>query len=156
MAINLFSNLCYPNKLSCIKIFLHLFFFLYSIFIAQKDTIAIQKLLAEAETFEQSEPQKALQIYRKTQRYEIPDTYCRFLMSNFVLGGGGTYEILKDTDPTVAHIEAFDHFAHRFDAFNRLNPTLRTNMKKWFYFIRINFKMIDFRLMEQIYLVLDH
>ena len=60
----------------------------------------------------------------ETQRHEITVTYGRFLMSDFVLGGGGTHEILKDTDPTVAYIEAFDHFAHRFDAFITLNPTL--------------------------------
>lgn len=60
----------------------------------------------------------------ETQRHEITVTYGRFLMSDFVLGGGGTHEILKDTDPTVAFIEAFDHFTHRFDAFISLNPSL--------------------------------
>jgi hypothetical protein len=58
------------------------------------------------------------------QRHDIAVRYGGFIVSDWVLGGGGTHSMLKDTDPMVAFLEAFDHFVHRFDRFITANPTL--------------------------------
>lgn len=60
----------------------------------------------------------------ESQRHDITVQYGRFLMSDFILGGGGTHQMLKDTDPLVAFVEAFDHFVHRFERYIRTNSTL--------------------------------
>jgi hypothetical protein len=60
----------------------------------------------------------------ETQRHDITVKYGKFIVTDFLLGGGGTHFMLKDTDPMVAFVEAFDHFVHRFDRFIRDNPNL--------------------------------
>lgn len=61
------------------------------------------------------------------QRHDIAVRYGKFIVSDWVLGGGGTHSMLKETDPMVAFLEAFDHFVHRFDRFITANPTLTGN-----------------------------
>lgn len=58
------------------------------------------------------------------QRHDITVKYGKFIASDLILGGGGTHHMLKDTDPLVAFVEAFDHFIHRFERYIRKNPTL--------------------------------
>lgn len=60
----------------------------------------------------------------ENQRHDITVKYGKFIVTDFLLGGGGTHSMLKDTDPLVAFVEAFDHFVHRFDRFIRANPNL--------------------------------
>lgn len=60
----------------------------------------------------------------EAQRHDITVRYGKFIVSDAILGGGGTHSMLKDTDPLVAFVEAFDHFVHRFDRFISANPTL--------------------------------
>ena len=60
----------------------------------------------------------------EAQRHDITVKYGKFIMTDIALGGGGTHSLLKDTDPLVAFVEAFDHFVHRFDHFISRNPGL--------------------------------
>jgi hypothetical protein len=45
--------------------------------------------------------------------------YAAFIMTELVAGRRGTHAFKQRTDPTVAFIEAFDHFTHRFAEFVR-------------------------------------
>jgi hypothetical protein len=59
------------------------------------------------------------------QRHSITIDYPKWLIIDNLAGGGGTHNLTKDTDPLVAFVEAFDHFAHNLDKFTRNNPQLR-------------------------------
>jgi signal transduction histidine kinase len=52
-----------------------IFFFFCSILIAQKDTITIKQLMAEAYSLEQKQPEKALQFYKKTHHLSLKTSY---------------------------------------------------------------------------------
>jgi hypothetical protein len=56
------------------------------------------------------------------QRHSITINYPKWIIADALAGGGGTHNLTKDTDPLVAFVEAFDHFAHRLDRFMRENP----------------------------------
>lgn len=56
------------------------------------------------------------------QRHQITINYPEWIISDALAGGGGTHHLTKDTDPLVAFVESFDHFAHNLDKFMRNNP----------------------------------
>lgn len=61
------------------------------------------------------------------QRHSLTVNYAKWLIVDTLVGGedGGTHYLTKDTDPLVAFVEAFDHFAHNLDEFTRNNSQLR-------------------------------
>jgi hypothetical protein len=63
-------------------------------------------------------------LLSEQQRQDITVQYTSFIVSDVVQGGTGTHSLVRDTDPIVAFVEAFDHFLHRFERFVRQNPTL--------------------------------
>jgi two-component system NarL family sensor kinase len=83
------------------KIFLHLFFlFFCSNLVAQKDTISIQKLMDNAYTFEQNQPEKALQLYKNTHQLSLKTNYIdgaykSLLYSGIVYSNIGKYDSAK-------------------------------------------------------------
>ena len=80
------------------KFFLHLIFFLFcSTVVAQNDTLKIQKLMDEAYSFEQNQPEKALQLYQKTHQLSIKvnykeGVYKSLLYSGIVFSANGKYD----------------------------------------------------------------
>lgn len=80
------------------KSFLNLFFLLISaLVVAQKDTIAIQKMMDEAYSFEQNQPEKALQLYKKTHQLSVKSNYKEgayksLLYSGIVFSDNGKYD----------------------------------------------------------------
>jgi len=80
------------------KFFLHLIFFLFcSTVVAQNETLKIQKLMDEAYSFEQNQPEKALQLYRKTHQLSIKvnykeGVYKSLLYSGIVFSANGKYD----------------------------------------------------------------
>ncbi len=60
-------------------------------------------------------------------RDDIKRRYASWIVWDFATGGGGTHNLGKETDTTVAFIEAIDHFVHRFDDFRIRFPTLPTD-----------------------------
>jgi hypothetical protein len=84
------------------------------------------RLFGADRTLIPAELSHALHFSRLTdaQRQEIAVRYSSFIVSDFLSGGTSTHTMAADTDPTVAYIEAFDHFVHRFDRFIRANRNL--------------------------------
>jgi len=80
------------------KFFLHLIFFLFcSTVVAQNETLKIQKLMDEAYSFEQNQPEKALQLYQKTHQLSIKvnykeGVYKSLLYSGIVFSANGKYD----------------------------------------------------------------
>lgn len=78
--------------------FLHLFLVLFcSTVVAQNDTIKIQKLMDEAYSFEQLQPDKALQLYQKTHQLSVKvnykeGAYKSLLYSGIVFSTIGKYD----------------------------------------------------------------
>jgi hypothetical protein len=54
-----------------------------------------------------------------TLRQDIFNGYVSFIVSEFLSGNRGTHSLTVETNPLVAFIEAFDHFATRFIEFAR-------------------------------------
>lgn len=74
-----------------------LIFLLYFEAMAQKDTISIQKLMDQAYTFEQNQPEKALQLYQKTHQLSLKENYKNgvyksLLYSGIVYSSVGKYD----------------------------------------------------------------
>lgn len=63
-------------------------------------------------------------LLSKSQREDLTTQYGSFIVSDLVTGGDATHDLGKETDPTVAFVEALDHFAERFTVFLRRNPSL--------------------------------
>jgi len=80
------------------KTFLYLFVALFCSFLsAQNDTIAIQKLMDNAYSFEQNKPEKALQLYKKTHQLSLKanyndGVYKSLLYSGIVYSSIGKYD----------------------------------------------------------------
>ena len=87
------------------KPFLHLFFlFFCSVLVAQKDTIKILQLIDKAETFEQNQPEKALQLYKKTHQLSLKANY-----------NGGAYKSLLYSGIVYSNIGKYDSAKHYYN-----------------------------------------
>ena len=72
-------------------------------------------------------------------RDDIKGRYARWIIWDFATGGGGTHNLGKETDTTVAFVEAIDHFVHRFDDFRIRWPNLQSSaINNAFIFEEIN------------------
>ena len=61
-------------------------------------------------------------LLTEAKRDRIASDYVRFIAFDIVGGRDGTHELDKETDPTVAFLEALDHFATRFAIFQLRHP----------------------------------
>lgn len=78
---------------------LTLFFYCVAV-VAQKDSLSIQKLLDDAYTFEQKQPEKALALYRKSYKFSVHSkyhtgVYKSLLYSGIVYSNIGKYDSAK-------------------------------------------------------------
>jgi hypothetical protein len=63
-------------------------------------------------------------LLSETQRDALTQAYIRFIVVDWANQGGGTHDLEKTTDPTVAFIEALDHFSTEFTIFRIRFPSV--------------------------------
>jgi hypothetical protein len=63
-------------------------------------------------------------LLTEAQRDQLAAAYVRFIVADWTNQGKGTHELDKITDPTVAFVEALDHFATEFTIFRIRFPSV--------------------------------
>ena len=63
-------------------------------------------------------------LLSEAQRDQLTRDYVRFIVVDWANQGGGTHDLDKTTDPTVAYVEALDHFATELTIFRTRFPSV--------------------------------